>query len=344
MRRKHIIIFHLILWIYLVYPEFWYVLFPSGKTDPSYYWMIPANIFLHVVNFYLFYLFIMPYFLKARYKIISVVIAIGFILLYTCFRFGFYWFYDIYIVKFSVEEILQEFLMTKTIILEVRASLVITLYAFFTRFTIDWFNNQKLKTDLVNQNQANELALLRSQINPHFLFNTLNNIYYLVSKKSDDAPEAIMKLSSIMRYTLYEANTDMVAMGKEIEFLNSFIELQKLRLKQKDFVQFNIEGSYENLQIAPMLLISFVENAFKHGKKNVTPPGIIINITIQEKETIFEVINYLQQSEELNIEKAGGFGLQKIRRRLELLYSGKHKLQIESTSEKYHVKLNLQNS
>jgi len=140
------------------------------------------------------------------------------------------------------------------------------IYSLLIRLAINWYENQKLQADFINQKQISELALLRSQVNPHFFFNTLNNIYSLVYQKSDDAPEAVMKLSSIMRYMLYDATTDKVLLEKEIEYLKSFIELEKLRLRNKDFVSLTINGSSEGLTIAPMILIPFVENAFKHAK------------------------------------------------------------------------------
>ena len=107
-------------------------------------------------------------------------------------------------------------------------SFVFTAFAFLLRSTFEWFNDQKQKSELINQNQASELALLRYQINPHFLFNTLNNIYSLVYKKDDKAPGAVMKLSEILHYTLYKANTEMVLLDNEIITLKSFIELQLL--------------------------------------------------------------------------------------------------------------------
>jgi ligand-binding sensor domain-containing protein/sensor histidine kinase YesM len=201
------------------------------------------------------------------------------------------------------------------------------------------FQAQQLKTELTMQNQTSELALLRSQINPHFLFNTLNNIYSLVYQRSDHAPEAVMKLSEIMRYMLYEATSEKVLLQNEINYLKSFIELQLLRLKNKDFVSFNITGTTDNLTISPMLLIAFVENAFKHGVKRGNNPGIIINLDVLDNSINFEVINYCQKNDTSNKDQTGGIGLTNIKRRLELLYPNKFKLDILNTEETYHVKL-----
>lgn len=158
-------------------------------------------------------------------------------------------------------------------------------------------------------------------------------------RKSDDAPEAVMRLSGIMRYMLYDSNTDKVLLEKEIEYLKSFIELQKLRIKNKDFVGFNIRGTVEGRTIAPMLLIPFVENAFKHGSKRVSSPGIMINLIIEQQKIIFEVVNYVRQGSMANKDKGKGIGLQNIQRRLELMYPDKHLLEISQDEELYLVKL-----
>jgi LytS/YehU family sensor histidine kinase len=215
------------------------------------------------------------------------------------------------------------------------------IYALLIQLAIGWFDTQKLKTELLLEKQSGELALLRSQINPHFLFNTLNNIYSLVYKKSEDAPEAVMKMSAIMRYMLYDATTDKVLLENEIEYLISFIELEKLRLRDKELVELNITGKVEGRTIAPMLLIPFVENAFKHGSKNVANPGIRINLTIGPQEMLFEVSNHLRKNLSATKDMMGGIGLNNIRRRLNLLYPGKHQLKISSDENLFNVKLTL---
>jgi two-component system, LytTR family, sensor kinase len=142
-----------------------------------------------------------------------------------------------------------------------------------------------------------------------------------------------------MRYMLYDATSDKVLLEKEIEYLKSFIELEKLRLKHKDFVELIVSGDVEGRTIAPMLLIPFVENAFKHGSKNVTNPGIRISLSIGLQEIRFEVINYLRKSALVTNDQVGGIGYNNIRRRLNLLYPGKHQLDISSDETFYNVKL-----
>lgn len=221
-----------------------------------------------------------------------------------------------------------------------RLVIIIGIYAILIWYLINAFESQKFKQELINQRQAGELALLRSQVNPHFLFNTLNNIYSLVYKKSDEAPEAVMKLSSIMRYMLYDATNDKVPLEQEIEYLKSFIELQKLRIENPDFVSLHIEGNAEGHFIAPILLISFVENAFKHGSKKHIP-GVIIRLLITKDRLNLEVVNYLKKATLLINEPETGIGLSNISRRLALIYPGKHSLLISKEAEIFRVNLEI---
>ncbi|MCD4795300.1 MAG: histidine kinase [Bacteroidales bacterium] len=202
-----------------------------------------------------------------------------------------------------------------------------------------WLNNQRIKNELEKQNIKSELALLQNQINPHFLFNTLNNIDTLIQKDSKKASDAILKLSEIMRYMLYEANTDKVPLINEMEYLISYISLQQIRLRKENFIKFTIEGDYEGRAIPPMLLISFIENAFKHGLKEVSPPGIIVKLIINRQNIQFECINYFSKYLNINKDKTEGIGLSNVKRRLELLYPNKHKLKITKETGKFTANL-----
>jgi len=186
---------------------------------------------------------------------------------------------------------------------------------------------------------ASELALLRSQINPHFLFNTLNNIDTLVEEDPAKASDSIIKLSDIMRYMLYDASTEKVHLKDEIEYLKSYIALHQLRLSDQDYIQFNIKGENSNRIISPMLFIPFVENAFKHGKKNVVSPGVIINLFLERQFIKFEVQNYFDEPVKGEKDITEGIGLKNIRRRLELIYPDNHELEIGNTNGEYHITL-----
>jgi sensor histidine kinase YesM len=336
MKKKIKFLIHAIYWFYMInqflYP--WYI----NKAD-NYFWTDTAlNLGLSLVNFYAFY-FILPYLIKNRNIFLSIFTGALLLFIIAVARY--------YIQVFFWEEIIHLPAKELTNINEwfysgLRLSIISGAYAILIKFAIDWFDTQKLKAEMVNQSQASELALLRSQVNPHFLFNTLNNIYSLVCKKSPDAPEAIMKLSSIMRYMLYDANTDVVFLEKEIEYLESFIELQKLRIRHTDFVELRIEGEVGNKTIAPMLLIPFVENAFKHGSKTGSLPGIRIHLVAEPDQLIFEVTNQVKKNFLGPKDTLGGIGLQNIKRRLELLYPGKFYLETKQDNDLYRVKLIIQ--
>ena len=202
-----------------------------------------------------------------------------------------------------------------------------------------WAQEQRQQMELEKQKMSSELALLRSQINPHFLFNTLNNIDLLVFKDQQKASDSIVKLSEIMRYMLYEANTEEVPLERELQYLEGMVDLMRLRVKDPAFIEFSILGDLVGNRIPPMLLVPFVENAFKHGKKSGEPPGIEIEF-IQEKEHyLFTVRNQLEKNFQMTRDRVGGIGLNNVRRRLDLLYGEDYQLDIHKTDDHFEVKL-----
>ncbi len=204
-----------------------------------------------------------------------------------------------------------------------------------------WYKNQQLRAELENKNKTSELALLRTQLNPHFLFNTLNNIDSLILTNPNKASDAIIKLSDIMRFMLYDTKTDQVSLEKEINYLESYIALQQIRLKDPSFVQFTKQGSCIGKTIAPMLFIPFVENAFKHGQKNVKSPGIEINLNCQPDSIKFDVVNHVDNSTEINKDSTQGIGLANTIRRLELLYPHRHEFNIRKDNGLYIASLKI---
>ena len=334
-KKKYKVLIHLFYWFYILNQY----LFPIyiNKIDTYYFKDLPLQLMNNLVCFYSVY-FLLPWFYTMKHKWLSIAAGLGLLSVISFFRFGSEWSYWTYLFPMpSGEDSNLKIWFFNC----VRMAFITSIYAVLIKFVIDWFDAQKLKAELLHQNQASELALLRSQINPHFLFNTLNNIYSLVYKKSDEAPEAVMMLSSIMRYMLYDANTDQVLLEKEVEYLKSFAELQKLRLKAKDFVEINIHGDISDKTIAPMLLIAFVENAFKHGSRNVKSPGIIIHLDICDRELKFSIQNFCRKGEHAVKDHVGGIGLSNIRRRLELLYPGKHELVITRNEDVFIILLTL---
>jgi two-component system LytT family sensor kinase len=338
MKRRSKILVHVFFWIYIINQA----LFPyymNKGIDKNYYLDIIAYVSLAVMTFYAVYLCV-PFLLSLKNKILGLFLGIALLAALVPVRVGLEFLFWKYLVT-TPESMLVD-LSSGWWLNSLRLVIILSTYAFLIRLAIGWFDSQKLKSELLLQNQTSELALLRSQVNPHFLFNTLNNIYSLVYRKSEDAPAAVMKMSAIMRYMLFDAAADKVLLEKEIEYLKSFIELQQLRTRQKDFVSLTIRGGLEGRTIVPMLLIPFVENAFKHGNKGAPSPGIIISLTAEPGRIHFEISNYIKKNIEVSPDYVRGIGLNNVRRRLELLFPGKHTLETWEDQDMYHVKLILE--
>jgi len=181
-----------------------------------------------------------------------------------------------------------------------------------------------------------ELSYLKAQINPHFLFNTLNSIYSLAVQKSESTQTAVVRLASIMRYVISEAAQDFVPLQREIDYLNAYIDLEKLRLTEKVKLQYQVTGDAGGKQVAPLLFIPIVENAFKHGVSASEESIVIIQIRISEQNVELLVQNSISN---VNSEKSTGLGLENVRKRLELLYPGQHSLEIMKTDREFKVNL-----
>ena len=217
-------------------------------------------------------------------------------------------------------------------------SLVFMFLSAVLKFTGDWFLNERKQRDLENQRLSAELAFLKSQINPHFLFNSLNSIYSLAYQRSETTPDAILKLSEIMRYMLYESNDNKVDLEKELQYLQSYIDLQKIRFGNKAYIDFKVQGNIGNQQIAPLLLIAFIENAFKHGVANNPLTPIRLLIDVDDAHLHF----YMQNKKHMNNrDTLGGIGLNNVQRRLNLLYPGKYNLVVNDEMDTYTVELSL---
>lgn len=195
---------------------------------------------------------------------------------------------------------------------------------------------------LVEAQKANaELAFLKAQISPHFLFNVLNNIYALVITKNDNAASSILRLSNIMRYVTDDARADFVPVEKEIACINDFIALQKLRLSQKVALNYTLTGEYGYAKVAPLILMAFIENVFKHGISNNIPMQINIAIHVNEKDISLRTQNSIIKKSDNN--NRSGIGLSNVKQRLELSYPGSYKLNIDDNDETFTVALTLNN-
>ncbi|MBK0370279.1 sensor histidine kinase [Flavobacterium agrisoli] len=204
----------------------------------------------------------------------------------------------------------------------------------------EYYDNEQKKLIAESHRTTTELNFLRQQTNPHFLFNSLNSIYSLAFKKSDLVPNAIVTLSELLRYMLYETDNKTVALEKEINYIQNYIELQKLRLNNIENININVHGDAKNKFIEPLLLISFVENAFKYGTDYKGAAYIKIKITIEGNNLVFKIENKIEDY--TTDPENSGIGLNNIKNRLDLIYPNAHDLKIQQDNQFYKVYLLLQ--
>lgn len=186
-----------------------------------------------------------------------------------------------------------------------------------------------------------ELYYLKSQMAPHFLFNTLNNIHTLVYKKAPTAPEAVMQLASLMRYMIYESNAPTVPLTREMEYLQDYMSLQQLRYKERSVVDLKIEGVTAACHIAPLLFIHLLENAYKHSPARLAPGDLKVRVEVKEDILTFSVQNPVGTNQVNTLAEPGGIGLPNVKKRLALLYPGQHTLEIHNSGETFAVVLKI---
>lgn len=204
---------------------------------------------------------------------------------------------------------------------------------------ITWFSEQRHHEALQQKTTEMELALVKAQLNPHFLFNTINNIDVLIARDPERASAYLNQLSGILRFLLYESNTEHIALAREIENLEHYIALQRIRTTNPDYIRFTLTGSPEGRQVAPLLFLPFLENAFKYATNKKIAPAIDIALHLAPGAITFTCINQFDPQQTAAEHSGLGSGL--IQKRLQLLYPGKHTLTIHTAGNHYHVSLHL---
>ncbi|WP_131535821.1 sensor histidine kinase [Pedobacter nototheniae] len=331
MKKTRIVLIHIICWI-LVLGYFYGSDIINGVPFKQAIFSYSMN-FIQIVEFYICFLWVYPKFLK-RGKALQLIGGIIFtIAIFICMRylleevlflkwFGLHnysdgtpiWYYITDNIYFSLAFIV------------VPAAIYGAKLSFETERT-----NLKLKDEVVKS----ELAFLKSQINPHFLYNTLNYVYSLAIPVSDKLANAVLRLSDLMRYTLTDSPDGLVRLDKEVDYLESYIELFKMRFEPKFFVDFKTEGISDQ-KVAALVLIPFVENAFKHGVINDEAQPVRITLTVQNKRLSFVVSNKISHAQK---DHSSGVGLVNIHRRLDLIYPDKHELLISNNGNTYKTTL-----
>jgi sensor histidine kinase YesM len=229
------------------------------------------------------------------------------------------------------------------VIIDQLSSLPIILgFALMIKFVKRWWQKQKETELLAKEKTKAELQLLKAQVHPHFLFNTLNNIYFFTLTNSTQAPVMIKKLSGMLHYILNECNLPLVPLEKEIKMIRDYMALEKIRYAEQLQMTIDIQEDHDGKMIAPLLLIPFVENSFKHGaSKMITQPWIKLNLSVENDRLHFSIINSKPSNNELNASK-GNIGLKNVTKRLVLLYPETHELKIVSEPDSFSVYLSLQ--
>jgi two-component system, LytTR family, sensor kinase len=335
MKKSWQIFWHVFFWLSLI-SLFMYLGKDEMKMNASsllvVYLLYPA---INICLFYINFLVLIPQFFdKKRYTLYFISIAVT-IIIFGFVKYGFG-------LVFYKEVLMREYGHTVDFFAyfwsTVFVSLIFIFMSIALKFGVDWFTNERIQRDLENQRLSAELSFLKSQINPHFLFNSLNSIYSLAYQRSETTPEAILKLSEIMRYMLYECNDNKVALSKELQYLQNYIDLQKIRFGKKSYIDFKVNGKVEHQQIVPLLLIAFIENAFKHGIANDPLSPISLLVDVDAGHLHFFIRNKKHNN---NRDTMGGIGLANVKRRLDLLYPGKYNLDITEDDYTYTCELSL---
>jgi two-component system LytT family sensor kinase len=334
MRKGWRIFLHVAFWLSII--SFFIFIAHNGGKSPMKTLLVIFVVFgfVNIGIFYLNYLIFLPRFLdKQKYKLYALGV-ISTVVLFGLAKYGLALvFKPIVLVRMGKTIPFWSYILSTAF-----TSVIFIFLSTVLKFTVDWFLNERIQRDLENQRLSAELSFLKSQINPHFLFNSLNSIYSLAYQKSDTTPDAILKLSEIMRYMLYECNDNKVDLAKELQYLQNYIDLQKIRFGDKAFINFEVTGEVTNQHIVPLLLISFIENAFKHGVANNPLSPIILSINVEDGSLYFFIQN---KKHTHNRDAIGGIGLVNVRRRLDLLYPGKYNLDIRDETDTYTCQLSL---
>lgn len=346
MKKAYFIYLHIGYWLILWLKEFLFGFQTYNLDDLSFATIVSTLsvklivLFFPVCIFYTSFLLLVPKLVRTK-KIILYIITLFvlFSLLAPIHKYvyatllpqKFGWYSYVYIDK------LNFWLSFQTLLFE---NYVYIFFSIAISYVGGYFETQKKQQELEKEQAITELAYLKSQINPHFLFNTLNDIYSLTYQKAEMAPEAVLKLSELLRYMLKESNDRFAPVEREITYLKNVVELYEIGQKGIAYINLEINGDYKDREIAPLILINFIENAFKHGIVNDPENPVKIKLSINENDFDFEVFNKKNKDYK---DKTGGIGLANVQRRLALIYPDRHKLGIIDENDTFTVHLKLKN-
>jgi two-component system LytT family sensor kinase len=338
MNRKRITLMHVLGWTLLIVGSMCRSYFSNQfEHEPfSRFLLIELGYYLvSGVCFYLSYFLVAPLILKRKYPVALTLTLLTFILVVLtrfALEFGFFkptLHFDNYRGRIPT----LSYYLSNIFYFYFPSYFVYGLLSFLAE---RWFDNQQRQQELEKERLNAELAFLRSQVNPHFLFNTINDIYSLSYKQSPLAPEALLKLSVILRYMLRDGSEEFMPLNRELEYLENVVELQQIASKGSAYITFMQEGYVGEQPVASLLFIAFVENAFKHGVLDSPNTPVEIHLKADISVVEFKVENKKSHSLE---DTTAGIGLKNVRRRLELMYPGRHVLRVSDEEDTFIVEL-----
>ena len=325
-KKKYRYLKHMLFWLFIYSEEFLGLLNVTENLDvPFYYILLEILIDMCVVYFNIYYL-LPKYFLKAK-----------------VFHYGFFTFLTTLIIAVAYP-ILYDFtdielsMISYYISIIVGTSSVIMMAVAFKLIEMMYQSEHDIR-ELKETNLQTELAYLKTQVNPHFLFNTLNNLYIMSKKEDKNTPESILQLSDLLRYQLYDCESDYVQLSKEVDYLKNYIELEKLRRQDMD-IQLEISGDIQSFKIRPLMFLPFVENAFKYSNTGGIGSAFIhIALHVDQSSLKFSCENNIGSIKGSDV---GGIGLTNASRRLELAYPDRHRMDVQNDNSIFRVEISLQ--
>lgn len=336
MSKKNIIILHVFTWLFAAFLNLKSF---SLLADTEFLFIYLISTLFILVSFYVFYLFVVPQFLEKKRYYLFILVSFATLTLLT-----FVGYTLLLLVKAIFNHNFKDFYSIYSLKMHLSGMSVVTISATFGSFfkvIVNWLNTVNQKEILEKEKAVSELALLKSKVNPHFLFNTLNNIDVLIYHDPDKASRSLLKLSEIMRYMSYETVSEYVNLSKEIDYISNIVELYRLRVSIPELIKIDIPKNYPDLKIAPMLFIPFIENAFKYATFKGDNAGFTIMFKVEDKTVYFMAINRYDAVEQRVISQQGGTGLANVRQRLEHIYKNRYKLDILDQDGLFKVDLTI---
>jgi hypothetical protein len=335
MSKKKITCIHVFIWLFAIFANLPYATIDQASSPKQIVSNIIAFVYLMIV-FYLFYLVMVPFFLNR--KKLNLFFGLSFLIVLIMPFFGYT---ILFLSRALFEGTFHNFYRNYSLKMHMSGYFPVLTAAVFGSFfgvIIYWFKTLNQQAELDRQKLAVELDLLKSKLNPHFLFNTLNNIDSLIGQNPEEASSALIRLSDMMRYLTYETSSEVVDLNKEIGYLRNFIELHRMRIKTPEDIRFETEGDL-NVMISPALFVPLIENAFKFGSFRNRKPCVDIKLKSENGIVNLEISNYYEIRTDVTNSGHSGSGIPNLKKRLDLTYPGKHQLIIDPGDLLYRVQL-----